>query len=92
MHELILYVLALGFIWGAWGFWWALGIMVVHSTLSWLFRPKHDWETNWFAWVLKLAVIVIGVFAVNAIWQNGTITAIAAAAAATIFAMQFIGD
>jgi len=70
MLAIITLILALAFIWAAWGFWAFLGAFLGSIFIGMLTKPRYEWDTNWGVWVCGAIVRIVGICAVNAIWHE----------------------
>lgn len=88
MGELLLFLAAFGFIWGAWGFLASLAVFAIGFAISLALKPEHSYESNWGLVVSKLGTIILGIAAINAIWANIVVTAIAIAVVVIVLAVE----
>jgi hypothetical protein len=77
MVELALILISFGMIWGAWGFWIFLAVFVGKVILVYACKPQYSFEKNWGTLIGNIAILALGLCAVNSIWANPIITAIA---------------
>jgi len=88
MFELLLYLVSLALIWGAWGFWAAVGAFVGFLLLAFLLNPRNSYDVPWGSFIGRVSTIIFGVVAVAKIWSEPAYTATAIVVVVVLLAID----
>jgi len=89
MFELLLYLVSLALIWGAWGFWAMLATFGGGLLLAFLFNPRNSYDVPWGSFVSRVLTIIGGVIAVINIWREPAYTAAAIVVVVVLLAIDW---